>query len=234
LPAIEAKYLLMGSIIIAIDGHSACGKSSTARALAKKMGYIHVDSGAMYRAVALFFLEQNIDMKDESSVKKALQSVQISFTRNHLGQQSILLNGRDVGNEIRSMEVSQQVSAVSALPEVRQAMVDLQRKLGMQKGIIMDGRDIGTVVFPEAELKVFMTASSRVRAIRRKEELEQQGIEASLEVIEKNLLARDKMDSEREHSPLRQAKDSVLVDTTQLSFEQQLEQIYQLALERMN
>ena len=224
----------MGSIIIAIDGHSACGKSSTARALAKKMGYIHVDSGAMYRAVALFFLEQNIDMKDESSVKKALQSVQISFTRNHLGQQSILLNGRDVGNEIRSMEVSQQVSAVSALPEVRQAMVDLQRKLGMQKGIIMDGRDIGTVVFPEAELKVFMTASSRVRAIRRKEELEQQGIEASLEVIEKNLLARDKMDSEREHSPLRQAKDSVLVDTTQLSFEQQLEQIYQLALERMN
>jgi cytidylate kinase len=224
----------MGKIIIAIDGHSGCGKSSTAKALARKLLYTHIDSGAMYRAVTLFFLKHKIDLQDEGEIKRALKKIHISFGRGEDGEQYIVLNGENVEKEIRSMEVSNAVSPVSALTLVREAMVALQRNLGANKGIIMDGRDIGTVVFPNAELKVFMTAKSGIRAKRRQKELQQSGKTLSLAEIEKNLLERDKIDMARENSPLRKAEDALVVDTSEMNFEDQVEEIYKLAKMRMN
>ena len=228
------QNLGMGKIIIAIDGHSGCGKSSTAKALARKMMYTHIDSGAMYRAVTLFFLEKKVDLENEEQVKEALNHIHIEFERGVDGNQFISLNGRNVEQEIRTMEVSKAVSPVSALPPVREAMVALQRKLGERKGIIMDGRDIGTVVFPDAELKIFMTANSDVRAKRRQQELQQSGKALSLTEIEKNLLERDKIDTARKNSPLRQAEDAVVVDTSSMDFEDQVNLIYGFARKLTN
>lgn len=219
----------MKKIIIAIDGHSACGKSSTAREVAKKLKYQYIDSGAMYRAVTYYFVEHDIRLDNEDQVEKALNSIQIRFSIDHEGNSQILLSGDPAEEFIRTMQVNEKVSEVSAISAVRRAMVSQQRQIGKEKGIVMDGRDIGTVVFPEAELKIFMTASLEVRAIRRQKELEEKGIFEELSVISDNLNRRDKKDSNREDSPLIKADDAVEIDTTDLTFDAQVDKIAELA-----
>lgn len=220
----SGKRLLMQKIIIALDGFSGTGKSSTAKAVARELGYLYIDSGAMYRAATLFFIQQHIDLNDESEVTNALQRMQISFNGNHIS-----LNKQDVSAAIRTMQVNEKVSAVSAVASVRRALVAQQQQIGAARGIVMDGRDIGTVVFPDAELKLFMTASSGIRARRRQLELEQKGIHESLEAIEQNLLERDRLDSSREESPLRKANGAIEMDTTDLSFDEQVFKIVSMA-----
>jgi CMP/dCMP kinase len=219
-------------IIIAIDGHSSCGKSTLAKALAKVLHYAYVDSGAMYRAVTLYFLSEGIDYDNPVEVDKALQALEIHFERVE-GQNHTFLNGMDVEKAIREMRVSEQVSQVSALPAVRRAMVRQQQGMGKRRGIVMDGRDIGTVVFPDAELKIFLTADVDVRTSRRHLELAAKGIDAEWEDIRKNLEERDYIDSNRADSPLLQAKDAVVIDNTLLSEEEQLEQALELARGRI-
>lgn len=215
----------MKKIIIAIDGYSSCGKSTLAKSLASHLGYTYIDSGAMYRAVTLFLLEHGIKVEDHDRVQAALQDINIRFAENN----HTLLNGRDVEREIRQMSVSNYVSEVAAVPEVRRAMVSQQQQLGEERGIVMDGRDIGTVVFPKAELKIFLTAEPEIRARRRYDELAQKGQEATLEAIKANLTHRDHIDSTREDSPLRQAADAVIIDNTLLNREEQLERAIFLA-----
>lgn len=210
----------MQKIIIALDGYSGTGKSSTAQAVAKKLGYTYIDSGAMYRATTLYFLNTRTNLSDKTAIKKALSTMKITFDG-----RSVLLNGSDVSDEIRTMKVNSQVSAVSALPEVRKEMVDQQQRMGTDRGIVMDGRDIGTVVFPDAELKVFMEADPKIRAIRRQKELREKGVFEELNDIENNLLERDKIDSTRKESPLKQAKGSVVINTTDLSFDEQVQEV---------
>ncbi len=222
------KYIVR-KITIAIDGYSSCGKSTLAKALAQSLGYIYVDSGAMYRAVTLYFLQQHIDFTDESAVESALEQINIHFQKNENGQNRTVLNGEDVEREIRQMEVSSKVSQVAAIPLVRRAMVEQQRKMGHQKGIVMDGRDIGTVVFPDAELKIFLTASPEIRAMRRFNELQHKGIKNTLAEVRENLTMRDRIDSTREDSPLRQAIDAVVIDNTYLNEAQQLKRALKLA-----
>ncbi|MFY0606058.1 MAG: (d)CMP kinase [Cyclobacteriaceae bacterium] len=214
----------MNKIIIAIDGFSGTGKSSTAKAVAKGLDYIYIDSGAMYRACTLYFLNEGIDLQNEAEINAALGGVEISFMKD-----IVLLNGQDVSDEIRTMKVNNNVSAVSSNAKVREKMVDQQRKIGMDKGIVMDGRDIGTVVFPKADLKIFMTANPTVRAKRRQAELKTKGIEEDLLTIEKNLIVRDAMDSSREHSPLVKSDGAIEIDTSNLNFDEQVEQILSLA-----
>lgn len=209
-------------IIIAIDGYSACGKSTLAKDLSRELGYIYIDSGAMYRAVTLYMLENRVDLQDREAVGQALSGIHIHFEIRE-GEDRTFLNGREVETAIRGMEVSQQVSTVAAIPEVRRSMVRLQQQMGHEKGIVMDGRDIGTVVFPEAELKIFLTADTAERVQRRLLEMLSKNIQADVDTIRDNLLLRDRIDSTREDSPLRQADDAVVIDNTHLSRAEQLE-----------
>lgn len=225
----------MKKIIIAIDGYSGCGKSTTAKAVAKILQYTYLDSGAMYRAVTLYFLRNNTDLSGTKEVDQALRNIKISFHFNEAkGLQEIFLNGENVENEIRGMAVSTYVSQVSKLSNVRQKMVDIQRRMGNEKGIVMDGRDIGTIVFPQAELKIFMTADTTIRAERRQKELMEKGEKISLDIVKKNLESRDKIDSGRSVSPLKKARDAVEIDTSHLEFKEQVSRIIELAKERMN
>jgi cytidylate kinase len=216
----------MSKIIIAIDGHSSCGKSTMAKALAQQVGYIYVDSGAMYRAVTLFALRHQLFNADGSVKAEALQArmsdVKVHFKLDPATNLPVTyLNEERVEDEIRTLEVSQHVSPIAALPFVREAMTAAQQAMGEEKGIVMDGRDIGTAVFPHAELKIFVTASAEVRAQRRFDELQAKGLPASYEDILKNVQERDYIDSHREVSPLRQAEDALVLDNSHLTREQQ-------------
>lgn len=219
----------MKKIVIAIDGFSSTGKSSLARQLASRLGYIYVDSGAMYRAITLYFLEHETDLNDAAVVQEALQHIRLAFVQNQ-----ICLNGVCAEPDIRAMRVSAKVSEVSALEAVRHFAVAQQQKMGEVKGIVMDGRDIGTAVFPDAELKIYLSADDQVRALRRFEELQQQLAEVSFEEVKQNLKHRDHLDSTRAISPLRIAQDAVILDNTQLTFSETVDKAYALALERIN
>ena len=218
----------MKRIIIAIDGFSSCGKSTMAKDLAKEIGYIYIDSGAMYRAVTLFCIEKGLfnteNRIDEESLKGQMQDIHISFQLNPDTQRPMtFLNGVNVEDRIRSLEVSSRVSPVAALGFVRKALVEQQQAMGKDKGIVMDGRDIGTAVFPEAELKIFVTASAEIRAQRRYDELKAKGQEASFEDILHNVEERDRIDQSREVSPLRKADDAILLDNSHLTIAEQKE-----------
>lgn len=219
----------MGKIIIAIDGHSATGKSSTAKMVAKHLGYIYLDSGAMYRATTLYFLRNKILLSDNNQVGVALSHLQIEFKKDESGLPTTYLNDENVEEEIRTIEISGKVSSVSAIKAVRVAMVEQQRKLGQHKGIVMDGRDIGSIVFPNAELKIFMTASANIRAERRQKELIKKGQDILFEEVLKNVMERDKQDSTRKESPLIKVKDALEIDNSTMSFNQQVEKIINLA-----
>ncbi len=215
----------MKKIIIAIDGYSSCGKSTMARALAKKIGYIYIDTGAMYRAVTLFCLENNLisqDSIDSPALEKQISGIKISFTINsETGGIITHLNGRNVEDRIRSLDVSQNVSQVAAIPFVREALTAQQREMGVAKGIVMDGRDIGSTVFPNAELKIFVTASPEVRAKRRYDELIKKGDQVDFNDILQNVKQRDYIDTHREVSPLVKADDAIVLDNSALSIAEQ-------------
>ncbi|MFD2202349.1 (d)CMP kinase [Shivajiella indica] len=224
----------MQKIVIAIDGFSGCGKSSTAKALAKILGYTYIDSGAMYRAATLHFLNHKVNLENKEDVASSLETLKISFEFNpETGKQETFLNGQNVENEIRSLRVSDHVSEVSKIKEVREELVSQQQDLGKNKGVVMDGRDIGTVVFPDAELKVFMTADLTIRAKRRLKELQEKGQQVTLDEIVRNLAERDEMDSTRKESPLLMAKDAVELDTSHLEFDDQVNQIVSFAKDRI-
>lgn len=224
----------MKKIIIAIDGYAACGKSTTAKAVASELNYTYLDSGAMYRAVTLYFIENHINITDPKAVAKGLQEIDIEFhLNNDNGYFETFLNGLNVEGEIRRMEVSEKVSDVSALPEVRKAMVAIQHKLGKKKGIVMDGRDIGTYVFPDAELKIFMVASMEARAFRRQQEFLESNYLINLDDVKQNLIERDQKDTTRQVSPLKKAEDAIEIDTTHITIEEQVEKIIELATGKM-
>lgn len=213
----------MEKIIIAIDGYSSCGKSTFAKAVAAQLGYIFIDTGAMYRAVTLYAMRNGI-VDDRTALVAALPQVRIGFRFNPAsGHSDVYLNDENVETEIRRIDVSNRVSAVSSIPAVRTMLVAMQQQMGRSKGIVMDGRDIGTVVFPEAELKIFMTADPHVRAERRYKELIAKGEQVSLEEIERNIRDRDRLDETRETSPLRQAPDAVVLDNSSMTVPQQME-----------
>jgi CMP/dCMP kinase len=213
-------------INIAIDGFSACGKSTLAKALAKKLNYVFIDSGAMYRGVTLFAIENNIIQGDSIDVEKLvseLSNIVISFgTADSNGNRSLLLNGIDVSEKIRSIAVAQKVSEIAAIKEVRVALVKQQQQIGEKGGVIMDGRDIGTVVFPTAELKLFLTADSNIRTQRRFDEMQAKGDATSFEAIAENLAHRDHLDKTRKESPLIQAEDAIVLDNSYMNQEEQL------------
>jgi len=216
----------MKKITIAIDGHSSCGKSTMAKDLARRIGYIYVDTGAMYRSVTLYALQKGLFREDGTIMTEELEAqlpqISISFRLNkETGRPDTYLNGVLVENDIRSLEVSNHVSPIAALPFVREAMVAQQQEMGRDGGIVMDGRDIGTVVFPDAELKVFVTATAEVRAQRRYDELKRKGMEADFDDILKNVQERDYIDSHREVSPLRQADDALLLDNSNMTIDEQ-------------
>lgn len=222
----------MEKIIIAIDGNSGCGKSSTAKVIAKELQYIYIDTGAMYRAVTYFFLKNNIDLNNELDVAGALNQIDISFEYNMSSTKNeTYLNGKNVEFQIRQMDVSNMVSPVSEISAVRRKLVEQQRRMGQQKGIVMDGRDIGTVVFPEAELKIFMTASLEVRAKRRQLELQEKGTEVDIKEVIENLGNRDRIDSSRDDSPLKKAEGAIEIDTSNLTFDEQVNKILVLVRE---
>lgn len=216
----------MEKIIIAIDGFSSCGKSTMAKDLAHELGYIYVDTGAMYRCVALYALQHKLFLKDGKinipELEAAMPNINISFKLNkETGRPDTYLNNENVENKIRTMEVSSHVSSIAAIPFVREALVAQQQKMGKDKGIVMDGRDIGTVVFPNAELKIFVTASPEVRAQRRYDELMEKGMEADYNEILENVKQRDYIDSHRDVSPLRKADDAIKLDNSNISIEEQ-------------
>jgi cytidylate kinase len=214
----------MAKIIVALDGFSSCGKSTTAKRVAAQLRYAFVDTGAMYRAVALYFHRHQVDIKDLKAVEEALKHIDISFAFNPARQASdTLLNGENVEQEIRKMYISELVSQVAAITIVRRAMVAQQQKMGKKKGLVMDGRDIGTVVFPGAEVKIFMTAQPHIRAQRRKLELLQKGEDLPLEEIVENLRMRDEIDSNREEGPLKRADDAIDLDTSFRSMDEQVD-----------
>ena len=233
----------MKKITIAIDGHSSCGKSTMAKDLAREVGYVYVDTGAMYRSVTLYALRNGIfkevrgenqevrDVIDEEALRQQMTNIQISFKFNaETGRPDTYLNGELVEHDIRTMEVSSHVSPIAALGFVREAMVAQQQQMGKDKGVVMDGRDIGTVVFPDAELKVFVTASAKVRAQRRYDELKAKGMEADFDEILKNVEERDYIDSHREVSPLRKADDAIELDNSNMTIAEQK----QWLIERFN
>ena len=224
-------------ITIAIDGHSSCGKSTMAKALAKRIGYAYIDTGAMYRAVTLYCLEHDMIKGDEVNkqrLRRHMPKIEITFKVNNEGKSETWLNGKNVEQEIRGMEVSSKVSLIAAIGFVRRAMVAQQQVMGKEKGIVMDGRDIGTVVFPDAELKFFVIASAQVRAERRFKELQAKGdTTTTLEQVLANVEERDRIDSTRKESPLRQAPDALLLDNSNLSIEQQNEWLYNEFLKRV-
>lgn len=230
----SVKRLLMHlkKIVIAVDGYSACGKSTTARMVASILGYRYIDTGAMYRAVTHYFLDHHVALTNPKEVSRALQQVHISFKVNSKNLSETFLNGLNVESEIREMRVSENVSQVSAIREVRAAMVEQQRRMGKERGVVMDGRDIGTVVFPNAELKVFMTADVLVRAFRRQKELLERGQLVDLDEVIENLLQRDQIDTTRTESPLRQAEDALVIDTTHITIEEQVDEVVRLALSK--
>ncbi len=219
-------------ITIAVDGYSSCGKSTLAKALAKELDYGYVDTGAMYRATTLYFLRHNIDLDNSEDVKNALCHIQIGF-KSFEGKNCTFLNGENVEEEIRGMEVSNKVSPVATISAVRRAMVAQQREMGKEKGVVMDGRDIGTVVFPNAELKIFLTADMEVRAKRRRDEMLAKGQIVNLTDIINNLKERDHIDSTREDSPLKKAKDAIEINNTLLTKEEQMNMALELAKSRM-
>jgi CMP/dCMP kinase len=223
----------VSKIIIAVDGYSACGKSTTAREVARILGFKYIDSGAMYRAVTLYFLDHHIALTNPKEVNKAVQQINITFQINAKNATETFLNGLCVEEEIRDMRISDQVSPVSAIREVREAMVAQQRRLGKEKGIVMDGRDIGTVVFPQAELKIFMTADRMVRAFRRQQELLAKDVLIDLDEVIENIKKRDLIDTTRVESPLRKAEDAVDLDTTHITIDEQVDEVVRLAISRM-
>ena len=214
----------MNKIIISIDGHSSCGKSTMAKQLAQQLNYIYVDTGAMYRCVTLYAINNGMfsgKSLDSDALEQRIGEVKISFTRDEAGQLCAMLNGKNVEKEIRGMSVSERVSMVAKQPFVRKMLVEQQQRMGQDKGIVMDGRDIGTTVFPDAELKIFVTASAEVRAERRYKELLDKGENANYEDILANVKERDYMDSHRAVSPLRMADDAVLLDNSYMTIEEQ-------------
>ncbi len=216
-------------MVIALDGHSSCGKSSTAKRVAKKLGYTFIDTGAMYRAVSLYFYDNHVALTNPKEVERALSEIHITFHFNeHQGASDVHLNGLNVENEIRKMYISQMVSEVSAITIVRKAMVAQQQKMAKHRGVVMDGRDIGTKVFPDAEIKIFMTADPAIRAERRQRELLEKGELVDLEVILANIKKRDIIDSTREEGPLTQAEDAVLMDTSHMMLDEQVDFVVQL------
>ena len=224
----------MKKIIIAIDGYSACGKSTTAKMVASILNYGYIDTGAMYRAVTLYFLDHYIDITNPKSVAKALSEIEITFHCNPKnGENETFLNGLNVEKVIREMRVSEKVSEVSAIKAVRVSLVAQQQKMGKSKGILMDGRDIGTVVFPDADLKIFMTADFDIRAERRQKELLEKGNLIDLDKVKGNLSKRDQIDTSRKESPLKRAENAVEIDTTHVTFDEQVEQIVNLAQGKM-
>ncbi|MCH5718723.1 (d)CMP kinase [Niabella hibiscisoli] len=217
-------------IIIAIDGKSSCGKSTIAKQLAKELSYVYVDSGAMYRAITLYFLRNNIDINDATQIKEALDEIELDFRLNEQSSQvEMFLNDENVEYLIREMIVAEKVSEVAALGAVRDFAVNQQQKMGQRKGVIMDGRDIGTVVFPHAELKLFLTADNAVRVERRFKELYQKNPNITIEEVAHNIEMRDYIDANREISPLRKAKDAIEINNTHLTHEEQLEKVLELA-----
>lgn len=224
----------MKKIIVTIDGWSSCGKSTLAKQLAKEMGYVYIDSGAMYRAVTLYFLRNHVDWSKVREVEKALADITLEFQHNDKsGQSEIMLNGENVEYLIRDLIIAEKVSDVAAIKEVRTFAVAAQQKMGKKKGIIMDGRDIGTTVFPKAELKLFMTADIAVRVERRFKEMYEKNPNISIEEVKSNLEMRDYIDSHREVSPLRKAKTAVELDNTHLSMDQQLKIALSLMKEKI-
>jgi len=224
----------MKQIIIAIDGLSSCGKSSMAKELARRLGYTYIDTGAMYRAVTLYAIRQGLfngDIVDADALERKMSLVNVSFGVNaSTGRSETYLNGENVEAEIRGMEVSKHVSAVSSLPFVRSALVKLQRQIGEKKGLVMDGRDIGTVVFPNAELKIFVTATPEIRAKRRLDEMKAKGEEASFDEILANVKSRDYQDTNRSVSPLRRASDALELDNSDMTIAEQNEWLLQHAM----
>lgn len=214
----------MKKIIITIDGWSSCGKSTLAKQLAAELGYVYVDSGAMYRAITLYFLRNHIDWTDKDQVKEALKNINLSFSYNEKSQQSeIYLNDENVEYVIRDLVIAEKVSDVAAISAVRKFAVKQQQLLGKNKGIVMDGRDIGTTVFPEAELKIFMTADIAIRVERRFKEMYLKNPNVTIEEVKNNLEMRDYIDSNREVSPLRKAEDAILLDNSNLTMDEQLQ-----------
>ncbi len=224
-------------ITIAIDGYSSTGKSTVAKQIAKALGYVYVDTGAMYRAVTYYALQNGLFAQDKLNREKliaSLQHIHLKFIFNaEKGFGEMYLNGLNIENEIRSMYVSNHVSEVATVKEVRSYLVKLQREMGKDKGVIMDGRDIGSVVFPDAELKVFLTADAKIRAERRWLELTQKGENPNLDEIYQNVVERDHIDSSREESPLTKTSDAIAIDVTHINKEQQFQKIYELAMERI-
>lgn len=220
----------MQKITIAVDGYSSCGKSTTAKRVAKKLGYSYIDTGAMYRSVTLYFHQHLITHTNDKEVEKALENIHIEFRRNpNDGRNETFLNGLNVEDEIRKLYIANQVSEVSAIAAVRHAMVAQQRRMGKKKGVVMDGRDIGTVVFPDAELKIFMTADPIIRANRRQIELAERGDLVDFEEIIENIRKRDLIDTTRKESPLRKAEDAVEVDTSYMTLDEQVDVVCILA-----
>lgn len=210
-------------IIITIDGWSSCGKSTLARQLARELGYVYIDSGAMYRAITLFFIRNHKDWTDSSEVQSALEEIHLEFQSNHkTGQSEMYLNGENVEYVIRDLVVAEKVSEVAAIKDVRTFAVAQQQKMGTKKGIVMDGRDIGTVVFPQAELKIFMTADNDIRVQRRFRELYEKNPNITMEEVKHNLETRDYIDSHREVSPLKQAEDALILDNSAITEKEQL------------
>ena len=223
----------MKKIIIAIDGYSACGKSTTAREVAKELNYRYIDSGAMYRTVTLYFLDHHVSLTNPKEIEKALSEIHITFVINSKGASETFLNGINIESAIRKMRISEHVSLVSAMREVRLAMVKQQRKLGKERGIVMDGRDIGTVVFPEADLKIFLNADRLVRAFRRQKELLERNDLVDIDEIVDNLTKRDQIDSSRKESPLVKADAAISIDTTHITIDEQVDEVIRLSLTKM-
>ena len=215
------------SMNIAIDGPAGAGKSTIAKRLAKKLGFIYVDTGAMYRAMAYYFLQHNIDAKDENAIAAACPDVDVTITYEN-GEQQVRLNGENVNGVIRNEEVGNMASSTSVYPVVRKKLVELQRQLAKSADVIMDGRDIGTCVLPDAQVKIYLTASSATRAKRRYDELTEKGVSCDLAEIEKDIIDRDYRDMHRETSPLRQAEDAVLVDSSEMNIDEVVDAIYQV------
>lgn len=215
------------SMNIAIDGPAGAGKSTIAKRLAKKLGFIYVDTGAMYSAMAYYFLQHNIDAKDEKAIAAACPDVDVTITYEN-GEQQVLLNGENVNGVIRNEEVGNMASSTSVYPVVRKKLVELQRQLAKSADVIMDGRDIGTCVLPDAQVKIYLTASSATRAKRRYDELTEKGVSCDLAEIEKDIIDRDYRDMHRETSPLRQAEDAVLVDSSEMNIDEVVDAIYQV------
>jgi cytidylate kinase len=221
-------------ITIAIDGYSACGKSTLAKDLAKALGYVYVDSGAMYRAVTYYFMIHQVDIKSTNKILEALDNIEIYFVTNHNGAQQTFLNGVGVEKEIRSMEVSNFVSEIAEISEVRRKMVEEQRRMGQKGAVVMDGRDIGSVVFPNAELKIFLTASEDIRVKRRYKELIANGQSIDLNLVKENLKKRDHIDSTRNDSPLVKADDAIVLDNSDMTRNEQLDIAIQWAKKKIN